>query len=143
LWDSDEAGKARAYLEKRGLGREALEQFGVGFAPSAWDRVLTSALGSGFTELELSTAGLAQRGRQGGFYDRFRARIMFPLRDARGRVLGFGARAVREDQRPKYLNTSENELYHKGQQLFGIDHARQFAAKMGRVVAVEGYTDVL
>jgi DNA primase len=68
---------------------------------------------------------------------------MFPLADARGRVLGFGARAVREEQRPKYLNTSENELYHKGQQLFGIDRARQFAAKMGRVVAVEGYTDVL
>jgi DNA primase len=68
---------------------------------------------------------------------------MFPLADARGRILGFGARAVREDQRPKYLNTSENELYHKGQQLFGVDRARQFAAKMGRVVAVEGYTDVL
>src|SRR4051812_6220260 len=92
LWDSDEAARARAHLEGRGLGREALEQYGVGYAPSAWDRVLTSALRSGFSERELQSSGLAQRGRQGGFYDRFRARIMFPLRDARGRVLGFGAR---------------------------------------------------
>src|SRR5205814_615932 len=92
---------------------------------------------------ELAAAGLASRGRQGGLYDRFRARIMFPLADPRGRVLGFGARALRQDQRPKYVNTSENELYRKGQQLFGLDKARQFAARMGRVVAVEGYTDVL
>src|ERR687893_1964279 len=68
---------------------------------------------------------------------------MFPLSDYRGRVLGFGARSLREDQRPKYLNTSENELYHKGRQLFGIDRAATTAAKRGRIVAVEGYTDVL
>src|SRR5438552_15009896 len=101
--------------------------------------VLTRALRSGFGEDELLSAGLAQRGRQGGVYDRFRARIMFPLADARGRILGFGARAAREDQRPKYLNTSDNELYHKGQHLFGLDKARQFAARMGQVLAVEGY----
>jgi DNA primase len=143
LWESGEAAKAREYLAARGLGGEVLREFRVGYAPSAWDKVLVAAQRDGFNQQELAAAGLAQRGRQGGFYDRFRARIMFPLADARGRVLGFGARAVREDQRPKYLNTSENELYHKGQQLFGIDRARQFAAKMGRVVAVEGYTDVL
>ncbi len=80
---------------------------------------------------------------RGGLYDRFRGRIMFPLADARGRVLGFGARAMGEGRGPKYLNTSENELYHKGRQLFGIDLARRPAAKSGRIVVVEGYTDVL
>src|SRR5437763_1093911 len=73
----------------------------------------------------------------------FRARIMFPQADPRGKVLGFGARSMRDDQGPKYVNTSENELYHKGRQLFGIDHARGPAARAGRIVAVEGYTDVL
>src|SRR3954470_17091295 len=97
----------------------------------------------GYSHEELAAAGLGARGRSGGFYDRFRARIMFPLADPRGKVLGFGARAMRDDQGPKYVNTSENELYHKGRQLFGIDHARGPAARAGRVVAVEGYTAVL
>jgi DNA primase len=143
LWDSGEAAKARAYLESRGLGREELERFGVGYAPSAWDRVLTSALRSGYREQELAAAGLAQRGRRGGFYDRFRARIMFPLRDARGRVLGFGARAMRDGQQPKYVNTSETPVYRKGRQLFGLDVARSHATREGRVIVVEGYTDVI
>jgi DNA primase len=143
LWESGEAAKARDYLAGRGLGEPVLREFRVGYAPSAWDKVLVAAQRDGFSQQELAAAGLVSRGRQGGLYDRFRARIMFPLADARGRVLGFGARALREDQRPKYLNTSDNELYHKGQQLFGLDKARQIAARMGRVVAVEGYTDVL
>jgi DNA primase len=143
LWESDEAAKAREYLGERGLARSALEDYGVGYAPSAWDRVLTSALRSGFTESELLAAGLAQRGRQGGFYDRFRSRIMFPLRDARGRVLGFGARAMRENQLPKYLNTSETAIYRKGRSLFGLDLARPHATREGRVIVVEGYTDVI
>jgi DNA primase len=143
LWESGEATGARRYLEGRGLGREVLEQFGVGFAPSAWDRVLTSALGAGFSEQELEAAGLAQRGRTGGVYDRFRARILFPLRDARGRVLGFGARAVRDSQQPKYVNSPEGPVYHKGRSLFGLDLARSHATKVGEVIVVEGYTDVL
>lgn len=143
LWDSDEAAKARAYLEQRGLGREALEKYGVGYAPSAWDRVLTSAQRSGFRPAELEAAGLAQRGRQGGHYDRFRARIMFPLRDARGRVLGFGARAMRDGQQPKYVNSSETAIYRKGRSLFGLDLARANATREGRVIVVEGYTDVI
>jgi DNA primase len=143
LWESREAAKAGAYLEGRGLGREALLAYGVGYAPSAWDRVLMSALGSGFSEDELLAVGLAQRGRQGGLYDRFRSRIMFPLRDARGRVLGFGARAMRDDQRPKYLNTSETEIFHKGRSLFGLDRARSHATREGQVIVVEGYTDVI
>src|SRR6478672_11415628 len=95
LWDSKEAGKAREYLLERGLGEEVLRDFGVGFAPSAWDQVLTRGQRAGFSVAELRAAGLAQKGRSGGEYDRFRARIMFPVRDRRGRVRGFGARALR------------------------------------------------
>jgi DNA primase len=143
LWESEEAAKARDYLERRGLGREVLERFGVGFAPSAWDRVLTRALSAGYTEQELHAAGLIQKGRRGGHYDRFRERIMFPLRDARGRVLGFGARAMRDNQPPKYVNSPESSVYRKGRSLFGIDLARPFATKAGQTIVVEGYTDVL
>src|SRR3954451_17176695 len=143
LWDAAEAGKAREYLAGRGLEDETLRKFRVGYAPSAWDSVMLAAQRLGFSQEELAAAGLGQRGRSGGFYDRFRGRIMFPLADPRGKVLGFGARAMRDDQGPKYVNTSENELYHKGRQLFGIDQARAPAARLGRVVAVEGYTDVL
>jgi DNA primase len=143
LWESPEAARAREYLSQRGLGQEVLRKYRVGYAPSAWDKVLTGAQRDGFSQEELAAAGLAQRGRNGGLYDRFRGRVMFPLADSRGRVLGFGARALRDDQRPKYVNTAENEIYHKGRQLFGVDLARAAAAKRGRVVAVEGYTDVL
>jgi DNA primase len=143
LWEASEAAKAREYLAERGFDEAILRQFRIGYSPSAWDRLLTGAQRDGFSPEELAAAGLAQRGQQGGVYDRFRGRIMFPLADYRGRVLGFGARALRDDQRPKYLNTSENELYHKGRQLFGIDRAAANAAKRGRIVAVEGYTDVL
>src|SRR5262245_902077 len=145
LWDSEEARKAREYLAGRELSEEVLREFRVGYSPSAWDRVTVGARRDGFTAEELAAAGLAQRGRDGGQYDRFRGRIMFPLADARGRVLGFGARSMGEGEErgPKYLNTSENELYHKGRQLFGIDLARAHAVKSGRIVVVEGYTDVL
>src|SRR3954447_9058556 len=143
LWTSGEAARARDYLAGRGLGEDVLRAYRVGYSPSAWDKVLVGAQRDGFSQEELQAAGLAQRGRQGGLYDRFRGRVMFPLADARGRVLGFGARALRDEQKPKYVNTSENEIYHKGKQLFGIDLARTAAAKRGHVVAVEGYTDVL
>jgi DNA primase len=143
LRDSAEAAPARKYLESRGLSEEVLAEFRVGYSPSAWDRMIMGARQSGYSEEELIAAGLAQRGRGGGLYDRFRGRIMFPLADARGRVLGFGARQMGEGRGPKYLNTSENDLYHKGRQLFGIDIARKEAMKSGRFVVVEGYTDVL
>ena len=144
LWDSTEARRARDYLAGRGLSEEVLRQFRVGYSPSAWDRMLLGARQSGFSEEELMAAGLAQRGRDGrSAFDRFRGRIMFPLADGRGRVLGFGARQMGEGRGPKYLNTSENEIYHKGRQLFGLDIARAEAARSGRIVVVEGYTDVL
>ena len=143
LWQAAEARRAREYLTGRGLSEEVLRAFRVGYAPKAWDRVLTAARRDGFSESELLATGLAQRGRGGGLYDRFRERITFPLADARGKVLGFGARAMRVEQGAKYLNTSEGELYHKGRLLFGIDRARGAIAKAGMVVVVEGYTDVL
>src|SRR3954463_13722970 len=95
LWTAPEAAKARAYLSERGLGEDVLRTFRVGYAPSAWDKLLVAAQRQGYSHEEIAASGLGQKGRQGGFYDRFRARIMFPLADPRGKVLGFGARAMR------------------------------------------------
>ena len=107
--------------------------------------MLTASRRAGFSDEELLATGLAQRSqnRPGQIYDRFRERIMFPSTDARGNVIGFGARAMRDNQRPKYLNTAEGELYHKRRVLFGLDRARAAAARIGSVILVEGYTDVL
>jgi DNA primase len=145
LWEAREAGDARDYLLGRGLLEETLREFRVGYAPSAWDRMMLASRRAGFTDEELLSVGLAQRSKQrpGQIFDRFRGRIMFPSVDQRGRVVGFGARAMRDAQRPKYLNSAENELYRKREQLFGIDRARGPAARAGRMILVEGYTDVL
>jgi DNA primase len=143
LWESPKAERARRYLTERGLGEEVLRRFGVGMAPSPWDQVLTGSQRAGFKVEELLAAGLAQKGRQGGHYDRFRNRVTFPIRDQRGRVLGFGARALSQDTQPKYLNSPEGELYRKSHTLYGIDRARGPIAKARRAIVVEGYTDVL
>jgi DNA primase len=143
LWESEEAGRARDYLAQRGLREEALRAFGVGYAPSAWDKILVRGQQAGFSVEELRAVGLAQRGRSGGDYDRFRERIMFPIRDRRGRVLGFGGRAMRSDQGAKYVNTAETDFFHKSQILYGVDLAKAAIAKAGRAVVVEGYTDVI
>jgi DNA primase len=157
LWESREAARAREYLAARGLEEAVLREFKVGYAPSAWDRVLLASRKGGFGEQELYATGLAQRSRQSGQpYDRFRARIMFPLIDLRGRVLGFGARALEREPAtgdavggaaspaaPKYLNTSDNEIYHKGRQLYGAHLARPHATRAGEVLLCEGYTDAI
>lgn len=143
LWDSEEARKAREYLVQRGLGEEVLRAFDVGYAPSAWDKVLLRGQRAGFKVEELRGVGLVQRGKGGGEYDRFRSRIMFPIRDRRGRTLGFGGRAMRSDQGAKYVNTAETDFFHKSTMLYGIDRAKGAIAKAGRAVVVEGYTDVL
>jgi DNA primase len=145
LWEANEARAARDYLQTRGLREATLREFRVGYAPSAWDRILTASRRAGFSDEELLAVGLVQRSqnRPGQVYDRFRERIVFPATDARGNIVGFGARAMRENQRPKYLNTADGELYHKRGVLFGLDRARAVAAKAGSVILVEGYTDVL
>ncbi len=143
LWESKEAGKARDYLAGRGLSEQTLKDFGVGFAPSAWDKILVAGQRAGFNVGEMHSVGLVQRSQKGGEYDRFRARIMFPIRDPRGRVLGFGGRATRADQKPKYVNTSETDFFHKSEILYGLDRARAAMAKENRALVVEGYTDVL
>lgn len=145
LWESPDAAEARAYLERRGLREDVLRAYRVGFAPDAWDRVINGSQRAGFSEQELLAAGLAQRskGGSGRLIDRFRGRITFPLTDVKGHVLGFGARAMTPDQQPKYLNTSDGEIFHKSQVVYGQDMARAAAAKAGRVVIVEGYTDVI
>jgi DNA primase len=150
LWDAAEARGAREYLLGRGLSEQTLRDFGVGYSPSAWDTVLLASQRAGFSEKELLDTGLAQRSREAGrsAYDRFRRRIMFPLADIRGHVLGFGAREMGEPSEsgrrgPKYLNTSDNEVYHKGMHLYGAHLARPHAAREGSVILCEGYTDVI
>jgi DNA primase len=146
LWESAEAGEARDYLAARGLAEETLRAFRVGYAPSSWDRILSASRKAGFTDAELAEVGLVKRSdrSRAGAFDFFREQIMFPAADARGRVHGFGARRMREDQNvAKYVNTPDGDLYHKREVLFGIDRARGAAAKAGRMILVEGYTDVL
>ena len=143
LWESDEAKKAREYLLGRGLGEEVLREFGVGFAPNKWDTVYLRGQQAGFSVDELVASGLVKKGTKGGWLDHFRARIMFPIRDARGRMQGLGGRATRENQRAKYVNSPEGELYRKSRTLYGIERARSAIAKAGRAVVVEGYTDVI
>jgi DNA primase len=144
LWEADEAADARAYLAGRGLEEEALRRFRVGYAPKPWDHMVKRWRAGGYSEQELLAAGLVKRGRQrDGIYDPFRGRLIFPLADHRGRVLGFAGRAQRDDHRPKYLNSPEGELFHKGEQLFAADLARAAAARAQAVVLVEGYTDVI
>ncbi len=144
LWESPEAEGARQYLRDRGLEEPVAREFRVGYSPAGWDRVVSGSMKAGFSVDELLAAGLGQRSRgRSGVIDRFRGRLMFPWADARGRVLGFGARALDPEDKPKYLNTAEGELFHKGRQVYGADLARVAAAKAGSVVLVEGYTDVI
>jgi DNA primase len=145
LWESQEAAPARAYLADRGFTEETLRTFRVGYAPSAWDKLLMAGRQGGYGNREIFDAGLAVKSNkgQGRIYDRFRRRIMFPLADARGRVLGFGARALGADQQPKYLNSSDGEIFHKGEIVYGAHLARTAAARADEVIATEGYMDVL
>lgn len=137
------AATGRQFLAERGFDRGAAEQFGVGFAPQGWDALLRHLRGKGFTEAELTVSGLLSQGNR-GLYDRFRGRLVWPIRDVTGDVLGFGARRLFDDDSgPKYLNSPETPLYKKTQVLYGIDLAKREIAKRRQVVVVEGYTDVM
>jgi DNA primase len=133
----------REFLQSRGFDKAAAEKFGVGYAPDEWG-VLTEFLrGKGFSDEELKLAGLAIDGQR-GIYDRFRGRLIWPIRDSSGDTIGFGARKLKEnDDGPKYLNTPETQLYKKSQVLYGIDLARKEIARRRQAVIVEGYTDVM
>ena len=133
------AARARNYLQSRGVSGEVARTFDLGFAPPGWDN-LVRALGGEASESLLALAGLATRRDTGGLYDRLRDRIVFPIADRRGRVVGFGGRSIGDDL-PKYLNSPETPVFHKGRELYGLALAR--AAGSARVLVVEGYMDVV
>lgn len=140
-----DAEAARRFLGERGFDAGAAAHFGVGFAPRGWDGMLKALSAQGFTREELSTAGLVSTGQR-GVYDRFRGRLVWPIRDVSGQTIGFGARKLfDDDQGPKYLNTPETPIYKKAQVLYGLDLAKRDIARGDprRVVVVEGYTDVM
>ncbi|MFC5379994.1 DNA primase [Aquipuribacter nitratireducens] len=140
-----EAAPARTLLAERGFDRAAAEQFGVGYAPRAGEELVRHLRGRGFTDDELVTAGLAGRNQSGRLYDRFRGRLLWPIRDVTGDTVGFGARRLYDDDRieAKYLNTPDSPLYRKSQVLYGVDLAKRDIARERRLVVVEGYTDVM
>ncbi|MFG1890384.1 DNA primase [Micromonospora sp. NPDC049051] len=138
------ARPAREFLARRGFDRAAAERYGCGFAPDAWDLLTKHLRQQGFTHDELVTGGLSRPSRSGTLIDRFRRRLMWPIRDLAGDVIGFGARKLfDDDDGPKYLNTPETPIYKKSHVLYGIDQAKREIAKQGKVVVVEGYTDVM
>ncbi|WP_201517068.1 DNA primase [Gulosibacter hominis] len=141
---SAEAQAARDFLGQRGFDPQAATRFGVGYAPNSWDALTKQLRGEGFTMDELRAAGLVSTNDRGSSYDRFRGRLVWPIRDTSGKTLGFGARRLREDDKgPKYLNTPETDIYHKAQVLYGLDLAKRDIARQHEVVVVEGYTDVM
>ncbi|MEW6404516.1 MAG: DNA primase [Chloroflexota bacterium] len=135
--------KALAYLHGRGLSDETIEAFGVGYAPDSWEAATEHFKAKGYTEADLLDAGLVSERETGGVYDRFRGRIVLPIRDERGRMCGFGARALDPEGLPKYLNSPQTEVFDKGKILFGLDRARKAIRAADRVVIVEGYMGVL
>ena len=138
-----EAELGRTFLGERGFDALAAERFGVGYAPASYDALSKHLVGAGFNIQELLDAGLISQGDR-GVYDRFRGRLVWPIRDVTGQTIGFGARKLRDDdQGPKYLNTPETAVYHKSRVLYGLDLAKRDIAKQRQVVIVEGYTDVM
>ena len=142
LRNHPQAHRAVDYLKARGLSGEIAKQFGLGFAPPGWDS-LHSGLGGGdeLCELLIKT-GMLVKNESGRVYDRFRDRVVFPIHDRRGRVIAFGGRVLGDDK-PKYLNSPETEIFHKGRELYGLYQARQNTRKLDRILVVEGYMDVI
>jgi len=136
-----ENAAAIEYLKQRGVSGEIARDFDIGYAPSGWERLIGAFGGDEAALTRLRKAGLLSQGRSGE-YDKFRDRIMFPIHDRRGRVIAFGGRALGDDG-PKYLNSPETELFHKGRELYGLYHARKSQARLERILVVEGYMDVV
>lgn len=136
----------REFLTRRGFDKTAAESFGIGYAPDEWDGLYKHLNRIGYTDAELNLAGLTKEGSRGGLIDRFRNRLLWPIKDISGDIVGFGARKLasdEKDQGPKYLNTAETPIYKKSQILYGLDFAKKEIAKKRQVVIVEGYTDVM
>ena len=142
LKQADDAAAARRYLRNRGYDADVVDHFEIGFSPGEWDALTRHLKQSGFAEKVLMTAGLSSRSRTGRLIDRFRGRVMFPIRDLRGDPVGFGARLLDGDG-PKYLNSPETPIYHKSRLLYGLDAAKSSIVAGGEAVVVEGYTDVI
>jgi DNA primase len=142
---TNEAQVARDFLQERGFDSEAAQTFGCGFAPSGWDALTKHLQGLGFTHAELILGGLARESGRGSLIDRFHRRLLWPIRDVSGDVVGFGARRLFDDDKveAKYLNTPETPIYKKSTLLYGVDLAKKEIARQHRAVIVEGYTDVM
>ncbi|ALD63296.1 DNA primase [Arthrobacter sp. LS16] len=141
--ETQEGAAAREFLTGRGFDEQAVAHFSVGYAPKGWDGLLKHLRSRGFVDEELKLTGMFSEGNR-GIYDRFRGRVMWPIRDLSGATIGFGARKLYEDdQGPKYLNTPETQLYKKSQVLYGLDLAKKQISKGRQIVVVEGYTDVM
>ncbi|KIH96417.1 DNA primase [Streptomonospora alba] len=140
---SPAAKEGRRFLTERGFGRADAEHFGVGYAPAGWEALTGRLRDAGFSDQEIITAGLAGQGRRGA-YDKFRNRLVWPVREVNGEIVGFGARKLDpDDDGPKYLNTPETPIFKKGHLLYGLDLAKREIARERRAVIVEGYTDVM
>ncbi len=135
--------KAHEYLKQRGLDGETIEAFGLGYAPNSWDAGLNHFKSKGYTEQDLLDAGLVTERDSGGFYDRFRHRVVFPIRDERGRMAGFGARVLNPEDIPKFINSPQTPVFDKGHLLYGLERARRPIRAQDQVVIVEGYLDVI
>lgn len=132
---------ASQYLSQRGLTDDVIQRFKIGYVPEGWDHIL-KRFSNQYTIKQLLDAGLLIEKDQGGQYDRFRDRIMFPIQDKRGRTIGFGGRVL-GDGTPKYLNSPETDVFHKGMELYGFYEARQYTRQLERLLVVEGYMDVI
>ena len=139
-----EAGKlAQAYLDRRGISGETAEAFGLGFAPKTWEAALQHFQSKGYTNTEIRDAGLVTEKEEGGMYDRFRHRLMIPIRNRNGKMAGFGARVLDPDDVPKYLNSPQTQTFDKSRLLFGLDSARKNIRELDQAVIVEGYMGVI
>jgi DNA primase len=137
------SSKAQQYLVRRGVDAETRQRFGIGYAPEGWDG-LRGTLGGDAAQLALlERVGLLSKNDAGHVYDKFRDRLMFPIHDRRGRVIAFGGRVLGKDDGPKYLNSPETPLFHKGRELYGLWQVRQAHSKIPRLIVVEGYMDVV
>lgn len=143
LRSAPQAARAREYLQRRGFKAATLETFQLGYSLRSWDALRTHLLGQGFSVEDMVTAGLLVEKDEGGTYDRFRDRLMIPIRDRRGRVIAFGGRVLNPEDEPKYMNSPQSPLFDKSQVLFGLDLASQAIREADAAIIVEGYMDVM